>query len=246
MADSAPQNGPQGGAVFLLANKLDTAMWLSRLFTVYCSVLFILPFLGTQEAANFYQRALLANALTSALRLHQRLPRFQLSRAFLAQALLEDSCHYLLFSLIFVNSSPVTLSIFPVFLFSLLHATTYTKKVLDAIGPNSLALLRMLLEKINVNQLNILKFIACNEIFLMPATVFMLLSGQGSLLQPFIYYRFLTLRYSSRRNPYCRTLFSELRILVEHLIMKPACPSLVRRLCLSTIAFISRLAPTVA
>lgn len=59
-------------------------------------------------AANFYQRALLANALTSALRLHQRLPRFQLSRAFLSQALQEDSCHYLLYSLILVNSYPIT------------------------------------------------------------------------------------------------------------------------------------------
>lgn len=59
-------------------------------------------------ATNFYQRALLANALTSALRLHQRLPRFQLSRAFLAQALQEDSCHYLLYSLILVNSYPIT------------------------------------------------------------------------------------------------------------------------------------------
>ncbi|KAF5926938.1 hypothetical protein HPG69_001570 [Diceros bicornis minor] len=265
MADTAP-NGPQGaGAVslnigketehifyiffqkqFMMTNKLDTAMWISRLFTVYCSALFVLPLLGLHEAASFYQRALLANALTSALRLHQRLPHFQLSRAFLAQALLEDSCHYLLYSLIFVNSYPVTMSIFPVLLFSLLHAATYTKKVLDAKGSNSLPLLRSILDKLSSNQQNILKFIACNEIFLMPATVFMLFSGQGSLLQPFIYYRFLTLRYSSRRNPYCRTLFNELRIVVEHIIMKPACPLFVRRLCLQSIAFISRLAPTVA
>uniref|UniRef100_A0A674HR86 Transmembrane protein 33 n=1 Tax=Taeniopygia guttata TaxID=59729 RepID=A0A674HR86_TAEGU len=248
MADST-QNGPMpggagGGAVqFLMANKLDTAMWISRLFTVYCSALFVLPLLGLHEAASFYQRALLANALTSALRLHQRLPHFQLSRAFLAQALLEDSCHYLLYSLIFVNSYPVTMSIFPVLLFSLLHAATYTKKVLDARSSNSFPFLRNLLEKLNANQQNILKFIACNEIFLMPATVFMLFSGQGSLLQPFIYYRFLTLRYSSRRNP---TLFTELRIVVEHLITKPSCPVFVRRLCLSGISFISRLAPTVA
>lgn len=219
-------------------------MWLSRLFTVYCSALFVLPLLGLHEAASFYQRALLANALTSALRLHQRLPHFQLSRAFLAQALLEDSCHYLLYSLIFVNSYPVTMSIFPVLLFSLLHAATYTKKVLDAKGSNSLPLLRSVLDKLSTNQQNILKFIACNEIFLMPATVFMLFSGQGSLLQPFIYYRFLTLRYSSRRNPYCRNLFNELRIVVEHIIMKPSCPLFVRRLCLQSIAFISRLAPT--
>ncbi|XP_041121604.1 transmembrane protein 33-like [Polyodon spathula] len=248
MADTEEERSPppqRGGSVqFLLANKLETAMWLSRLFTVYCSVLFILPFLGLQEAANFYQRALLANALTSALRLHQRLPHFQLSRAFLALALLEDSCHYLLFSLIFVNSYPVTMSIFPVFLFSLLHATTYTKKVLNAMGPSSLAFVRTFLDKLATNQQSILKFIACNEIFLMPATVFMLFSGQGSLIQPFIYYRFLSLRYSSRRNPYCRTLFTELRILIEHITMKPACPVFLRRMCLNSIALVSRLAPT--
>lgn len=67
-----------------------------------------LVFCRPHAAANFYQRALLANALTSALRLHQRLPHFQLSRAFLAQALQEDSCHYLLYSLILVNSYPIT------------------------------------------------------------------------------------------------------------------------------------------
>ncbi|XP_023685284.1 transmembrane protein 33 [Paramormyrops kingsleyae] len=245
MADNENTSPPNQGAVqYMLNNKLETAMWLSRLFTVYCSVLFILPLLGLHEAANFYQRALLANALTSALRLHHRLPRFQLSRAFLAQALQEDSCHYLLYSLILVNSYPVTMSIFPVFLFSLLHATTYTKKVLDTMGPNSLAFVRSFLNKLTANQQNILKFIACNEIFLMPATVFMLFSGQGSLLLPFIYYRFLTLRYSSRRNPYCRTLFTELRILIEHFIMKPSCPAFLRRMCHSSIAFVSRLAPT--
>lgn len=69
-----------------------------------CCIWFCRP----HAAANFYQRALLANALTSALRLHQRLPHFQLSRAFLAQALQEDSCHYLLYSLILVNSYPIT------------------------------------------------------------------------------------------------------------------------------------------
>ncbi|XP_018420052.1 PREDICTED: transmembrane protein 33 [Nanorana parkeri] len=247
MADSVPNTPPQVGAVqFMLVNKLDTAMWLSRWFTVYCSALFILPLLGLSEAASFYQRALLANALTSALRLHQRLPHFQLSRAFLSQALLEDSCHYLLYSLIFVNSYPVTMSIFPVLLFSLLHASSWTKKILDAKGPNSIPFVRSLLDRLHANQQNILKFIACNEIFLMPATIFMLLSGQGSLLQPFIYYRFLTLRYTSRRNPYCRTLFTELRVILEHLVMKPACPDFVRRLSLSSIAFVSRLAPTVA
>ncbi|XP_007887356.1 transmembrane protein 33 [Callorhinchus milii] len=243
MADSTG-NGPQPGILqFMMTNKLEAAMWLSRLYTVYCSILFIFPLMGIHEAASFYQRALLANALTSALRLHQRLPHFQLSRAFLNMALLEDSCHYLLFSLIFVNSYPVTMSIFPVFLFSLLHTTAYTKKILDLLGPGSLGFLRSILDKLASNQQNILKFIACNEIFLMPATVFMLLSGHGSLLQPFIYYRFLTLRYSSRRNPYCKTLFLELKVLLEHMIMKPACPGFLRNMFLNCISFVSRLAP---
>lgn len=91
------------------------------------------------EAASFYQRALLANALTSALRLHQRLPHFQLSRAFLAQALLEDSCHYLLYSLIFVNSYPVTSILYLnafLYLISLvcyfkLHSVLYTSCFCD-------------------------------------------------------------------------------------------------------------------
>ncbi|XP_061690653.1 transmembrane protein 33 [Syngnathoides biaculeatus] len=244
MADNTQQSPQRLGPMqFLMNNKLESTMWLSRLFTVYCSVMFILPILGPYAASNFYQRALLANALTSALRLHHRLPRFQLSRSFLGQALQEDSCHYLLYSLILVNYPITTVSIFPVFLFSLLHATTYTKKVLDSVGPSSLMFIRNLLDKMSANQQNILKFIACNEIFLMPATVFMLFSGQGSLLLPFIYYRFLSLRYTSRRNPYCRTLFTELRILLEHFIMKPACPAFFRRMCLSSIAFVSRLAP---
>jgi hypothetical protein len=41
-------------------------------------------------------------------------------------------------------------------------------------GPNSLPFVRNFLNKLTANQQNILKFIACNEIFLMPATVFML------------------------------------------------------------------------
>lgn len=45
---------------------------------------------------------------------------------------------------------------------------------LQSMGPSSLMFVRNLLEKLTSNQQNILKFIACNEIFLMPATVFML------------------------------------------------------------------------
>lgn len=57
---------------------------------------------------SLYQRALIANAATSALRLHQRLPNFQLSREFLGMVMMEDSAHYLFYSLIFIMGYPVT------------------------------------------------------------------------------------------------------------------------------------------
>lgn len=43
---------------FLMHNKLETAMWLSRLFTVYCSVMFILPILGWVLSADLTMTAM--------------------------------------------------------------------------------------------------------------------------------------------------------------------------------------------
>ncbi|KAI2534195.1 TMEM33 isoform 7 [Pan troglodytes] len=65
MADTTP-NGPQGaGAVqFMMTNKLDTAMWLSRLFTVYCSALFVLPLLGVQMSCFKKERSSALSILT--------------------------------------------------------------------------------------------------------------------------------------------------------------------------------------
>ena len=57
---------------------------------------------------SYYQKALLSNGVTSALRLHQRVPHFQFSREYLAQLFLEDSAHYLFYSLIFVTGPPVS------------------------------------------------------------------------------------------------------------------------------------------
>lgn len=239
----------QGGAAnriltFMQADKVAAGLWLTRLFTIVCSFLFFLPVLGGNPY-SLYQKALLSNAATSALRLHQRMPQFQLSRQFLGQMMLEDSAHYLFYSLIFITSSPVTLALVPVFLFAVLHAGAYTKSVLNQVGPNSLMMIRNLIAKLDNQQRNILRFIACNEIFMMPAIVIMTFTGNASLILPFIYYRFLTLRYTSRRNPYCRQLFYELRVTAEHLTNRPQCPAFLRNLTFKMIGLINRLAPVV-
>lgn len=73
----------------------------------------------------------MANAATSALRLHQRLPRVTFTREFLSQLLSEDSCHYLFFSLIFLYVSPVVLILLPVVTFAILHMASYSLTMLD-------------------------------------------------------------------------------------------------------------------
>ncbi|KAL5011275.1 hypothetical protein ScPMuIL_009826 [Solemya velum] len=228
---------------FMLSNKVEAGLWLTRMFTVVCTVLFFFPFMG--NTYSFYQRALISNAATSALRLHQRLPNFQLSREFLGILLMEDSCHYLLFSIIFMNSYPISMTVVPVFLFGLLHACSYTKNILNVMGPNSLQFVRNLIAKLEAQQINILRFVACTEIFLMPAIIFMLFTGKSSIILPFVYYRFLTLRYASRRNPYCRNLFGELRLALEQVCAKPQCPQFVRSLLSKSMALVARLAPAV-
>ena len=82
----------------------------------------------------------------------------------------------------------------------------------------------MLISLVELQSRNILRMVAFQEIFLLPFSVFMIFAGKTSLATPFLYYRFLSMRYSSRRNPYCRTICHELRLAVEALAYNPKCP----------------------
>jgi hypothetical protein len=61
---------------------------------------------------NAYYKALTTNAVTSALRLYQRIPRVTPNREFLSHLLHEDSFHYLFYALIFLYVTPVTCILF--------------------------------------------------------------------------------------------------------------------------------------
>ena len=241
------QQPAAGGSVltFMLSKKVESGLWITRIFTVVCTFLFFFPIAGGGPY-GFYQRALISNAATSALRLHQCLPHFQLNRQFLALLLAEDSCHYLMFSIMFMNSYPLTMSLIPVFLYAVLHACNFTIQILNIMGPTFMQFVRNMISKLQAQQVSVLRFIACTEIFIMPAVFLMTFTGKCSLFLPIIYYRFLLLRYSSRRNPYSRTLFHELRLTIEYLCNKPQCPAMIRNMFTKAIAVISRLAPTVA
>lgn len=68
-------------------------------------------------------------------------------------------------------------------------------------------------------------------------------SGRAGLMTPFVYYHFLVLRYSSRRNPYTRNMFYEFRLRAEAAANNPRVPSMLRKAVHTSIAVISRLAP---
>ena len=119
-------------------DKIGVGMWMTRVLTIIFAVFgYILPILSSMlgNPVNCYYKTMMAAAATSALRLHQRLPRIQLSREFAANVMTEDSAHYLLFSLIFIFASgPITMALLPVLLFAVLHAASYTLNMLDALG----------------------------------------------------------------------------------------------------------------
>ncbi|XP_071511004.1 transmembrane protein 33-like [Diadema antillarum] len=244
---SSSAGGEQSGAskvmTYLMTYKVDAALWASRIGTILCSILYILPLFGHAASLSCYQRALILNGLTSALRLHQRMPPLQFNRVYLAQLLLEDSCHNLLYSLIFINSYPLTFVLTPVFLFAVLHSSSFTKKLANMVGPDSVPFVRRMVDKVISHQVDILRFIAFDEILIMPILVFMMATGRVSLIAPIIYFRFLTFRYASRRNPYCRQIFHELRIRTEQYCQQPNTPTFLSNFLTKCIGMLSRFAP---
>jgi transmembrane protein 33 len=110
-------------------------------------------------------------------------------------------------------------------------------------GPDSFAALRRLLMIVCSKDRDIFRFVAINEILLMPTIILMIFSGKGGFFMPFIYYRFLGMRYQSRRNPYNRIMFYELRVSIEYYTSQASCPRILQTMAQKVIATISRMAP---
>lgn len=153
-SSTPPQQQDSNGTVLekmqqhIRTNKVDVAMWATRILTVLFTFSYLVPLIRLNKFRLFmcvqsfncliysnqqssFNKVLLSNAATSALRLHQRLPSFAFTREFLARLFIEDSCHYLMFSLIFFNVQPTLLILIPIVLFAVLHASSYSLKLLD-------------------------------------------------------------------------------------------------------------------
>lgn len=238
-APSAPPPTPSPSFIsVLIERKTDAVLLLSRLATLFFTLMFILPFFRSQGQV-YYTKALLSAIVTSVLRLRQRLPNLQLSREFLFHLLREDSAHYLMYSFLFLSGLPMTIVLVPIATYAFLHSCSFLSQILTQFPA-----LQQQCIRVTDAQINLLRFIALNEIVLMPILILSILVVRSNFLLIFMYYRFLTLRYASQRNPYTRTSFYEIRQAVEQLCARPACPPIIARACHSTIAFVNRLAPT--
>jgi len=223
----------------LLERKTDAVLLLSRLATIFFTIMYILPFFrSNSESSVYYTKALLSSAVTSALRLRQRIPTLEFSREFFFNLIREDSAHYLMYSILFLSGSPMTIVLIPITTYAILHSCSFLSQILTAYP-----MIKFYLDRITENHANLLRFVSLNEIILMPLLILSIFVARSNLLLIFMYYRFLTLRYTSHRNPYTRTLFYELRQSIEQLCSRSACPPIIARICHSAIAFVNRLAP---
>lgn len=202
--------------------------------------MFILPFFRS-ESNVYYTKTLLSALVTSILRLRQRLPNFELSRQFLFNLFREDSAHYLMYSFLFLSSTPMTIVLIPLATYAILHSAAFLSQILVGFPA-----IQQLCTRVTEHQVTLLRFVALNEIVLMPILILSIFVARSNFLLIFMYYRFLTLRYASHRNPYTRNIFYELRQSTEYLCTRPACPPFAARLCRNAIGFIERLAPATA
>jgi hypothetical protein len=132
-------------------------------------------------------------------------------------------------------------------------------------GPESFGLVRKAINLITTKDKDIMRFVALNEIIMAPTILIMIFrfefrlkiwifkilninfkqknSGKCGIFVPFIYYRFICLRYQSRRNPYNRVMFYELRVALEYYTSHQSCPQFVRNLTQRLIGLCIRFAP---
>lgn len=230
---------------YVSANLMDCCLLATRLMTLFFTICYLLPFISPVAPDSAYYKAFAAAAATNALRMQQRVGTVSFTREFLARLLLEDSCHYLFYAILFLTSAPVTMALLPISLFAGLHAAAQIVKVLTAIGHGGSSICLRLASLAHQHTTNCLGIIACGEIFLIPVLISMIFVGKASLFVPFVYYRFLTLRYASQRNPSTRQAFAQMRYSLDQVAASPNCPQPVRSLIYSSVGFISRLAPAV-
>ncbi|KAI6240896.1 Transmembrane protein 33-like protein [Aphelenchoides fujianensis] len=245
----APGRGLQASLIEFVKDDpfFSICSWL-RILTLYFLLAYTLNSLGIISNKTSYSKAFAAAAATNAFRLHQRLRGTNnafFSRDFLQQLMLEDPAHYLLYSIAFISSAPVTMALFPIGIYALLHTASYVIKTAEVTGHSRSPFVVAVGQFRDRYTTTCLSTAAFTEVFLFPVMCAMILMGKANFLFVFLYYRFLSLRWASRRNPHTRLAFYNLKVSLFDVASKPACPNIVKQFIYQSVNLIQRLAPPI-
>lgn len=221
-------------------------LFLFRSVLLCTSFLAIIPLFGPHVGAQCYFWSMRIALMAYSIRLTQRKRQAGVSlfsRDFLALFCSEDSGHYVWYSLLYLSCHPSAFFLMPLLLYAVFQVPQYAAGLTQVANLSVGNLVGRLHTWVHGKQTGILRFIATSEIFLMVIVVFNIFSGVGVLYAPVGHYYFLKWRYQSRRNPYVRIMFSELRVAAEVLMRHPSCPQFVKNALNRAIAFLSSLAP---
>uniref|UniRef100_A0A7E4W7D8 Transmembrane protein 33 n=1 Tax=Panagrellus redivivus TaxID=6233 RepID=A0A7E4W7D8_PANRE len=232
---------------FLKLNAIDTFTFVLRLLTIVFAVLYNLPSSDHQYVKSVYFKAFAAAAVTNAIRLYQRMasqPYPIVSQQFLQAAVLEDSAHYLLYSVTFPMSTPVAMALIPIVCYAFYNSVPFLARLNSECGLNNGAIQKLVTVRQEQSE-NVLSLISCAEIFNFPIFFAMIFTGRGNIFFPVLYFRFLTFRYASRRNPYTRYVFASMKQSLLQVTNSPRCPAIGKTIILKSIELVERFAPPV-
>jgi len=216
-------------AAMFSANKLDAMSWVIRVYLVYLSATFMLLGGALPSFDSNYKKALTANAFVACIRLHQRLNgNFGLSREHFQRVFTEDAAHYLLYSMVFLMQ-PIKLAmcLVPISLMALIHCVKYGYKVCDALN---IAWGRNMLNAVATRQQMLFRLVALTEIFMLPVVCVMVFLGRTTFVAPFVYFRYVKLRYYSNRNTYSKQVFYELRVVSDQYKFSANTPNVLKKI----------------
>lgn len=209
------------------AGKLDAASWIIRIYLIILSVQYTLLGGAVPSMNSYYKKCLLANALVACIRLHQRVGNnLSISKEHMMKVIAEDSAHYLLFSMVFLTQpGKITLALVPISVMALVHSVKYGYNIVNILESSmGTRALNAVAEK----QQMLFRLVSLTEIMLLPVLVLMLFFRRSTIFAPFLYYRYIKLRYSSQRNHYCRQVFYELNMTAEQYKYSGKTPQIVK------------------
>jgi len=216
----------------LLTKK--SVWFIANVSVVIHAILYLIPIIDT-SAGNF-RRALISAMITYAIVLYTTFPRFPgFSLQAWAPIFMNENTHYFLMCLIFLNTPmPISIGLFPLVLYSFYHVLDNTR-----VYTQKYPKVDHFAQKAKDFQTQAMLIAAQIEIFVMLLLLFLLFTGNGSIISVFMYFQFLQYRYVS--SSYSKLVWSGWSTKMDELFNHPIVPTLLRTIYLKAKGLLARI-----